>query len=260
MLISHSKIMPYPTMIVTAILVATAPLIWALATWQSLWDLIIQNPALATGLMALSAAVPTVIFLIGQLIQTEMHRREERNSKFRATRAIMDLALSDLCDYARSSANHANQRLYILNKGLVPDIPLPKYSRSIINTLRDIIEYGPEDVGASIQDLISIIQTHHSRLRGLPRRRGEIGDKSAFDDAIWDAAELYAYASGYFNYARLRSDKLPNQPDLKEVENAIRTINPEFLTRPGLAYRFDTTTNAPHDPAPDSGTTPNNPP
>ncbi|MBL4721100.1 MAG: hypothetical protein JKY20_08225 [Alphaproteobacteria bacterium] len=235
--------MPNLALIVVAVAATATPFLVGMVVYTDSWCWIYKYQNLISGFLAVGAACATVYFLHRQTREANKRHRCDRKNKFFAARAVMLLALSDLCDYARASANYAKRVRDIVRRGQVHTVELPELPESIVATLRDIIEYGNDDISNAVYSLISDIQTQHARLRSLPGGasviNGGSGDVLLFEYALWDAGKLYAYASRFFVYARIKSQEPPDKPGREAIGSALRSINVDIGGNPLIARLLD---------------------
>ncbi len=186
------------------------------------------HEALASGLSALVAAIFTIAVLVWSTKKSDRHNNERRRKKFESARAVMPLALSRLVDYAERALTYSLIGKKNITKHGTHADAFPQLPDDVVPILREVIEYADEDeVGHALRELISEVQVHDSRMHSLPG--GEVVVEPTgvpriklprrYDQAIWDAVHLSLHAAAFFDYARFRTDALPEKPTDDDVRN-----------------------------------------
>lgn len=210
--------------------------------WRGVEDLIlfqwVKDPeALVAAMLAVGAAAVGAYYLQRQILQAEQLSRRNRKREHRAARAMLPLALSEVCDFAQG---HIVQWISVDDHGRrveqaqrfeeVPNIELrfPRVSQESLSTFRDVIQSAPSGASAHFEDILSEIQVAIARSRRAEatvndqmRRAGRV---EIFGQVI-ELAQLYAKATGLLDYAR-REGPLPAEiePTQREVRTALRSM------------------------------------
>jgi len=186
-------------------------------------DWVYQHETLTAGLAALLVAI---IALVCQIRQSDRHNKDRRSRKFESARAILPLALNRLVDYAEHALDFSLIGQDKFDKSETYEDAFPQLPDDVVPVLREVIEYADDDkVGHALRDLISDVQVHHARMLNLPRQevtveatgRHCINMPRRYERAIWDAVCFFIHASKLFDYARSRTDALPEKPTDEEV-------------------------------------------
>lgn len=212
----------YVVQISTAILIIVIAFIsngYVIPKWIETYQTLIS------ALLALIAAGATVQYLSKQISQTERHNSDSRRRKFEAARTVLPLALSELCDYAGNSMEFALTARRAIAAGDRLEAAKPNLPSDVVATLESLVEHSEPDIAGAVRALVSEIQVHHARLRGLPsspethRPAGGVTlhYPEQLDTAIFDAAHLYGHATNFFEYARYKTDVPPSTPSDSEV-------------------------------------------
>jgi len=170
----------------------------------------LQWETLFTGVVALVAAFFTIRGLRQQIDQTQKLADDQRRRRARAARATLPLALSQLAQYATTCIQELHDlRPYFRSDGSLDRTKgeqrfttwrLPHLPDSILSSLKECIEFVDDEPAQAIVDLIGHLQVQSSRVTGfISRFRLNDGVhlliRSNIDQAMWDAAEVYARAS-----------------------------------------------------------------
>jgi hypothetical protein len=87
----------------------------------------------------------------------------------------------------------------------------PEFPNDVLGELREVIEYGPVEIGECIATLLAHIQVQRARLEDLARWNSCTSSLlvTAFnvEDYIIDAAETYERGNALYDYARFRAGK-----------------------------------------------------
>lgn len=171
---------------------------------------------LTAGLIAVAGAIATVVVMRAQISQAERLASEQRRRDEMAARAVLPLALSELCRYATDCIRTI--MVYVPQPAPwgtpAPAVPanssLPLISPDVISTLRDCVRFGDPRVVRQIATVLANLQVQRARLHGLfadavSRHNGVMSRFEALGRMI-DAAELYAQAEALFDYGREVAD------------------------------------------------------
>lgn len=168
------------------------------------------------------------------LTHNEELERRRRSRKHAALRAMLPLALSAVTDYAERSARALDGLLPKCVDGALPkglaskDLAQPLPSDAL-RALADFIEYS-DDVDVSILEAtVAWVQIHDSRIRGLVKDNHDpLGSTLVLavgiEGSIIDSASIYGGASRVYDYARRRSDQIPNSLSWDEVIGALQNL------------------------------------
>jgi hypothetical protein len=180
----------------------------------------VQWETLVTGLVAVGVAVATITKLNDQIRQTGKLADDQRRRRARAAQAVLPLALSELANYSTMCVKqlyglrqyfHANGSL---NRSRSDEASStwtsPHLSENILAVLKECIEFIDDDPATAASELIRHLQIQQTRLRdNISRLRLNDGIHlitwSNIDQAMRDAAEIYARAMPLFVFARGQS-------------------------------------------------------
>lgn len=188
-------------------------------------DVLKEWQSLAGGLLAIAGGAFVVL-------QTAEMRRQEANRMKRrhaAARAVMPLALSALCEYAKVCAKTLYQIQRHADEGGIPTSShypdFPSLPVDIVSRFADVIESSNARTADSFAQILRDVQVHSSRLRSLT---SDLASSSSgvtthnIDHNIVDSIELYARAETLFDYARGKTKQVPREPlDVTRVFNAL---------------------------------------
>lgn len=199
---------------------------------------------LIAAILALAAAAVSVYFLRRQIAQADVHEQERYKRQHAAARAVLQLTLTDICDYAKKSALAFHGVLEAIgNDGRVlRPIPFdpPPVPEQPIEQLRDFIASTDAHRSAIVSELIKEIQVHSARSKtdAVNIRAPEQGDalvpKVQIVEYLVDAAEIYARASMLFDYARRRSEQFPSVPKQADISAALFNIRFGLTDEPAI--------------------------
>ena len=171
-----------------------------------------------SGLGAIGAAVVTIYVLKIQINQTKAQEEDRRVRRFAASRARMQIGLSDTIQYANDaiellkayldSSPVNGVQIQELDNKIRPVMP-----DSALLTFANIIETTDDQNFADvIADMISEIQVLGSRLKTLAVERRMLGT-SGLHSYLMNAAKVYGYAASMFEYARREVNTAPQRLD-----------------------------------------------
>lgn len=189
------------------------------ASARCLFDGMKEWQTLFAGLLAMAAAIVTVMQLRKQIRQSEDALRHERDRRAFSHRAMLPLLLSDICDFVESD----NQKLKvaIADKSVPTPIEWPNTINDQLETLRSVIEFEDQnkEISESLRNLISQLQVYRAR-----RRPKSIRPVTALEglDRLRDAAEIYISASSLFEYAR--GEQFRRKSPRKDLFEALRSL------------------------------------
>jgi len=197
----------------------------------SLQDLQPWQTLIGSGVAFLAIAV-TYLNTSRTLAKTQKLEEYRRTRKQEALRAILPLALSEVCQYAEivcqrllPLVNSCANRLLIHDGITAPTFPL--LPPDAIKSLSDFIEYADEiDVQLPVA-LVRKLQILHARLTGLVSKMEDAGDvtqESWLESMVIDCAVLYARAAAAFEFSRGEKRDLPAAIDWGNVRLALKNM------------------------------------
>ena len=178
----------------------------------------LQWETLLTGVAALGAAGWTVVKIAAQIRLTEQLATDQRRRQARAARAVLPLALAELVEYAVTCIN----RLYDLrpyfgsNGSIDPAVSRealsaswspPQLPANVLDVLKECIQFVDDAAVTACTELIRHLQIQRARLsEHAGRLKKDDGVHmilwANIEQAMWDAAEIYARAMPLFVFAR----------------------------------------------------------
>jgi len=181
------------------------------------------------------------------LAKTQNLEKYRRTRKLEALRAILPLALSEVCQYSEmvcqalvplvtSCAN----RLLVHDGMTAPKLPL--LPPDAIKSLSDFIEYADDVDVQLLVALVRKLQILQARLSGLVSKLAdstEVTQESWLESLVIDCSVLYALAAAAFEFSRGEKDDLPPAIAWDNVRSALRNMGlwPDEL--PGVHERID---------------------
>lgn len=134
--------------------------------------------------------------------------QKRRDHELDGARAVLPLALSNMCGYAERSADLLRAMLdasasFPDHVSVPADFNPPELPDEAISVFRDCIRFAHHDEARQLADLLSEYQVQNVRLRAIPddAHRGRLS-KNNVHEYVLDSAELYARAANIFDYAR----------------------------------------------------------
>ncbi len=212
---------------------------------HQIYEFLCQWQTLLAGIGALVAAVFTIRKMQAQINQAAEFQKDQLRRESRAARIVLPLALSEITEYSIKCIKLLEP--YAPAKGDGPTLssdtkPLP-LPNSIFDTMKEVARTEDAAIADSVGEIISWLQIQHSRLENLIRLVSERSTKRISrheaQDAILDAAELYALSARLFPYARsLQPEhnedfrtKLKNALIIAGIVDVDRSEFPELIDR-----------------------------
>lgn len=188
-------------------------------------------------ILALLAAGVSVYFLRQQIAQDRLHEEERYAREHAAARAVLQLTLADVCEYAKRSVLLQSDVIRQFDKPEDDDrdwswLKTLDVPAQPIDQLRQFIASTEAKNSAIVSDLIQKLQVHEGRTRTdieqlkNPQNGGFIVIRPHVIEHILDATEIYARAAMLFDYARRRTEAFPGPPQLRNMSNAAFNISP----------------------------------
>jgi hypothetical protein len=178
---------------------------------------------LIAGMIALGAARWTVREMQQQTRVAEQQEAVRRRGRYLAARAMLPLALTELCEYARLyigafKAGHVRVRDGM--RGHREPIPVPSLHETARRNLAAMLEAEDRDaVHEAIAEILRFVQLMEARGSDwLNPREGLLTTRHHFETQMAMAACLHALASSLFAYARGETD----EHDASAVERCAR--------------------------------------
>lgn len=197
--------------------------------WQRLLDWVYAHENLASGLLALAAALIGAYLIHRQISQSDRIEQRRIGSKREAVRAVLPLALSTMTNYAEASGRAAFALLdqcvgrSLPTSGVVlPDVPLPPVEA--LATLKELVEYLDPSEVRPIALLIADIQVQSARLQdAIASSPGgsRIVLQTNLEECALDAAIVYARTTRLFEFARGATNEVPQRIAWEAVMNAL---------------------------------------
>ncbi|MBX4964475.1 hypothetical protein [Rhizobium binae] len=202
------------------------------------------DTTLVTGFAAVGAAYLSVKTVRDQIRQDKQLEADRILARHDAARAVLPLALSNICQYAIDCGTQLRSLAAQCRDGRLPGntiiaaFPVPP--SDAIQSLKEFIETSPQRDRDFVAKLLSKIQVQISRLQGMrsDRPRGTIVLSINIEDHILDAAEIYGRASVLFEYARGDSNTMPNRLLAPDVYPALSAIGIWDISRERFAERI----------------------
>lgn len=208
---------------------------WCFEFWLSRYQTLV-----AAG-VALAASAVGVIYLRRQISLTDQQERERIARRHAAERANLTLSLSDICGYAEASAVVLKE---MLDDWAARGSPAwlrterhPSVPAAAITQLQRLIETVSPKNANSIADLIGEIQVHKARIGSLLAR--DHTNRINIEEYIVDAAEIYARASNFFDYARRHHELMPSKPSSENMNSALNIIGIRFINHDEIIGRIE---------------------
>jgi hypothetical protein len=151
-------------------------------------------------------------------ISIQMKKDELEREQY-AARAILVLALSEICDYSRNCLSYLTSHLDLDGEA---SSNAPRLSDNVISAIRDNIKFSEENNRASLIEISEKIQLQIAR---MPNSGDEFRNLDLhYCDYVHDILLLYVASSNLFNYARINSAN-----HVMTVESAYR-VNRQFIS------------------------------
>ena len=159
--------------------------------------------------------------------------RQRRARKQAALRAVLPHALSAVSNYAEQSDKalqplHAACEDGLLHHNNIAAPKIGKLDTETVTLLKDFIEYSEHSEANLIEKMLAHIQIHHSRMKGLAEKiKAGPNDSTGanwVEQLILDAACTYAWAGAAYDYARRRTDALPEDITWDNVRSALNNL------------------------------------
>lgn len=197
---------------------------------------------LASGILAIVAAVIAAALLYTQINQTERHEQDRRKRRLEAARATLPLVLSQICGFAREMVMQlvaARRDRASRTTGPIggPFNP-PELSREIIVDLQAFIEASDNmKVNDLLCEVIRETQVLTSRARSLTDTTDTNWNSSIpanLDEYIVQAARLHTITGNLFDFARGEVDGPPDEISWDSVSSFLFFRHIEEADFPGV--------------------------
>jgi hypothetical protein len=210
---------------------------------EAFWTRVDQWQTLIGAGAALLAALVGAYFLHRQTEQGARFESDRLGRQHAATRAALVIPLSQVCDYAETTAL-ALLSLKPDDDGLIPhaallNLSLPTLPSSISAELSKAIETATTaQLQVAVADLLSMTQVVQARLRfEHAKREHEAIIAANRDSLVVRLAEIYGYCSLLFPYARRDVEDVDLDALVTETRSALFFFRVFEETHPEL---FDT--------------------
>jgi len=179
---------------------------------QAVWD---KWQTINAGILAITAS------WIGLNIARAKEERQ-RVRDLEAARALLPMALSDLCGYFKESARFLNEPWEIGGSGSANDPPkLPEIYQDIF---RECIQHAEPEVRKYMSLILRNLQRHAARLRSLEANI----DSHTLGVYFFRLAELQVYVNHLFGFARGEATGVPNSFEWEDFRNAYSILDIEY--------------------------------
>lgn len=172
---------------------------------------------LITGLLALAGAWWGVRAINMQMTQEARAEAERVASRRAAARATLPLSLSLLSEYAEECASILRGLLDECVDGALPRSvkvrEFPTLPAETIQAFKEMTEVSLPADRETLAAILTKIQIQRSRISSIPpdrRRREMIVASANLEEYILDAADIYARSAALYDYARRKSETIPN--------------------------------------------------
>lgn len=174
------------------------------------------DTTLVTGLAAVTAAYVSVRAVRDQIAQVDRIEADRRDASCAATRAMLQLSLSSLCDYATKCARLSYDLSWKFNGSNMADgqkIPeYPSVPDGALTVIKEMIEVVDRAHRPTFAKLVSAIQINAATLRGM-KQDFDDGRHSPrlidVDGCVVASAEVYARSHALFDYSRWDEETVP---------------------------------------------------
>ncbi|RBW58710.1 hypothetical protein [Ruegeria sp. A3M17] len=163
-------------------------------SWCELYLFLKDWQTLVGALLALFAAMVTILVMLCQAASEKKRHRNQLSRKKMAARARMPDALSGISGYVREVG-----RFLTGQTDERPDAPT-----SSIETLKQVIEHIDDDASARSFELVSWYQVQRARMQGNDNPQNDTG-------LLYDIVLLLAYVNSLFDYARNETQTVSNE-------------------------------------------------
>lgn len=210
--------------IVLGFLLATA--FWALCAVLAMPDVIVSWLHKWQTLVGAMVALFAAGIAFRSLRQADELEKRRRSRKHAAIRAVLPLALAQVTEYAERTLRALDQLVNRCEDEILPRLIIPgdfnePLSSETLETLAAFIEYSDALDVRIVEELVSWIQKHNSRLSALAERNRDpirFILKTELMARVIDAACIYTAGGALFAYARRRDEQLPLTVSFEQVE------------------------------------------
>lgn len=209
------------------------------AAWQHIGDLVLfvwvgkDWATLVSGLLALGAALIGASYLKQQIDQSDNFEKIRRAKKQASVKAILPLALDSCVTYAEASGETLKElrercvQHALPMTGQAPQFP--SIPEDIVSTLRQAVEFSKNTIEEKLfSKIISELQIQRARLKGIEeafRMDTRTILSINIDRYILQTAEIHALAQSLFEYARGKTEEVPESFDNDGVYRSLRIMS-----------------------------------
>jgi hypothetical protein len=191
-----------------------------------------EYQTLVAALIALAGAWWGVSAINRQILQTEQFEQTRLASKRAASRSVLPLTLSAICDYAEDCVRTLQNLLEKCESGLLPEsvniCRIPDIQPEALGAIKEMTEAARPHERDTLSSLVEAIQIQRSKMRRvLSERRGNGQPVLAacLEGYIVDSAEVYARSSGLLLYSRRLAEIPQATVTANDVERALRNLH-----------------------------------
>lgn len=198
-----------------------------ISNWLWNWQTLVG--ATVASIVASTAAYIALLNTRRLIRNADNLEERRRGRKHAAIRAALPLALAQVINYAQQTARALNSLVQncdgeSLPHAIVPENFIQNLPSETLQMLAEFVEYADNIDVNIVEELVSGMQIHNSRLHDIAERNLDplrIILRTELMARIIDAARLYGAAAAIFAYARRQQDLLPHTASWEEVENTL---------------------------------------
>lgn len=203
--------------------------------YSALENFLYDWQTLATGLIAIVAALIGGGFVYYQTRAAQLAERDRLRRRHAAARSTLPLVLSGMMGYARRVAiglrrmHLAGTVDYVIHETIVT-FDVPSLPTDATRALSEVIEAASNEMAEVISDLLGELQVQNGRLQSL-RDGAEAGGvgrrnlpKAELEEYICDVAEIYARCELLLSYARRETETASGTPSGDDLLRALRLM------------------------------------
>jgi hypothetical protein len=191
------------------------------------WQTLIGS---SVALVAIVVAYLNTSRTLAKTERLEQHRRERKQI---ALRALLPLALSEICKYAEKTAEGLVDLYRACANGVLVHTGIsaptfPSMPGDVIKSLSEFIEYSDEIDVQILVDAVRKLQIVQARINGLSSKLKDASDVSSqhwIETLIIDCSILYARTAAAFDFSRGEKSELPREIGWDNVRSSLKNMS-----------------------------------